>query len=402
MAVPPELDWLLARAFGPMRPDGDISDGLDVERLVAQGRDLALLGRIRSRSTQNYLAAQIGDPATEVLNQTRREITVAAMRNGEVCRRIAGLSRDRPIPVIFLKGLALQLTGVTPPGSRVTGDIDILVPKHQAQTLHERLVEEGGRQSGLRDSDQHLSLVTDGLGASIEVHYHLKGLDLEGAGIEGPVANDGLVATATECFDLGLVDPAPELPDHCYVTSEKLTVAYLLVHALAHHALAPAIYPGLQFLADLQDLGYSLAGGKEISQTILKWISSEVSADLVTASLSLLGRLENGERASEIAAGTDGAAVVLHHLLAGAFDEEYRLSLKLGNQLTRVDGGLRQDWPRRIWRALWLTPTQIDLLYGKPKTKLGYIGWQLWRPFHLVEKSISSGRAWLKLRRRRR
>ena len=33
---------------------------------------------------------------------------------------------------------------------------------------------------------------------------------------------------------------------------------------------------------------------------------------------------------------------------------------------------------------------------------LGLVGWQLWRPFHLVEKSISSGRAWLKLRRRRR
>ena len=413
----PEVDWLLHRAVGPVEPAAADAEALDRDRLVKSGKALWLLPRIRSRIARQQIEVELGGSTAWLIDRLWRQSTASAMRHEEVCRHIAEVAGQAAIPVIFLKGMVLQLGGAIRPGSRMTADIDILVAESQAEELQQRLLEAGCRRSGLRPTEQHLPVITHKLGAQIEIHYRLAGVRLAG----------GDDATAEACREEGRVRPVAGFPQLCSVTDEELTVAHLLVHALAKHRRAPTIYPGFQVLADLQDLGYSPAGGKTVTPRSRRWIAAEVGDELIDATLTLLGRLEAGERAVEIvtegrgdepgvlhSSGVDSAvgsmatasaaagssiALLLRHLLAGALDRDYQQSLKLTNLVRAGDGGLRADWFARTWRAVWLTPAQIDILYGKPRTPLGYLGWRLLRPFHLMGKSVVSARAWWKVRR---
>jgi len=396
--VLPEVDWLLLRAFGAPDTAWPADVPLDRDRLLEIGRSLWLLPRVRSRTSREVFEEHLGRAKTWLIDRMWRQSTASALRHQEVCRCIAELAQRLEIPVIFLKGMVLQLKAVIRAGSRMTADIDILVPSDRSEELRQRLLDSGSRASGLRESEQHLPVITHKLGAQMEIHHRLQGVCFD----------EATSATAEQCLERGLVELAPGLGGHSFVTGEELTVAHLLVHALALHRRAPAMYPGFQLLADLQDLGYSPAGGREVSPHSRAWIAGDVRPAEIDAALMLLARMERGEAASEIVAegesvrssrpSSGASAVLLRHLLAGALDSEYQKSLKLANQLKTASGRLRPDWPKRIWRALWLTPAQIDILYGKPRTRLGYLGWRLWRPFHLVGKSVASIRAWLGVR----
>jgi hypothetical protein len=122
----------------------------------------------------------------------------------------------------------------------------------------------------------------------------------------------------------------------------------------------------------------------------------------VAAVEDLLERLEPGELPSGIVEGSRDSSVLLRHMIAGQLSEDYRQSLKLGRQFESSSGGdfFRQA-VRSTSRALWLTDGQIDMIYGAPESRLGYLGWRLWRPFDLVGRSVKSAWAWMKVRRRR-
>jgi hypothetical protein len=88
---------------------------------------------------------------------------------------------------------------------------------------------------------------------------------------------------------------------------------------------------------------------------------------------------------------------MLSHLLSGVLDEAYAKSMRF-RALTAIpkDVGALRALARTVRGALLPTRAQIDILYGRPRSELGYWGWRLWRPFDLVGRAMRYGWAWLK------
>lgn len=93
--------------------------------------------------------------------------------------------------------------------------------------------------------------------------------------------------------------------------------------------------------------------------------------------------------------------LLLGHLVAGVTDREYAEGLRAG-------GGYLvplSDRPGPVaalqsaWRAVALSRAQVDHIYGKPRTSLGYLGRRLARPFDLAARWLRYAAARRKARR---
>ena len=132
----------------------------------------------------------------------------------------------------------------------------------------------------------------------------------------------------------------------------------------------------------------------------IAWVAGDVSGQEVSAVIDVLRRLSAGEKSSTITCAESDSATLLSHWLAGSLDPDYLNSLKLGRRLEgRGDRNRLLEIVRTAWRAVWLSNHQIEILYGRPGTAMGYLGWRLWRPFDLVGRTLSSAAAWLRLQR---
>ena len=283
------------------------------------------------------------------------------------------------VPVVVLKGAALQLGGWIESGSRSMSDVDALVADAAARAFQAALVERGCRSPEAPESEHQLQLLKHPTGLGVEVHRMIPGVRMEG----------GRSATAEQLFERGLVRAVDGMPGECRVPLPEVLLAHALVHGIAQHGLAPDNYPWSRFLADIQDLGAAGAGSREIAGTIGPWIEGDVAPDEVGAVLELMDRFGRGEEALEIAAGGDSPAKLIRHLVAGATMPAYVESMRLARRARGLSDQPR--WKKLAvdgWRTVWLTRTQVDQLYGPPKSELGYWGRRLWRPFDLV------GRAW--------
>jgi hypothetical protein len=103
-----------------------------------------------------------------------------------------------------------------------------------------------------------------------------------------------------------------------------------------------------------------------------------------------------GEDPAEVAAGDDDEGVLLRHLLAGVLDESYAQSMKFRSLTAKPKDVTRARALAKTMRgALLPTRAQIDILYGPPRSELGYWGRRLWRPFDLVGRACRYGTAWV-------
>ena len=75
----------------------------------------------------------------------------------------------------------------------------------------------------------------------------------------------------------------------------ELLTAHALVHAIAQHGLAPAVFPGFLFLGDLVDLAFRGSGGRATLAAIAPWIEREVSYEEAEAALDLATALAAGD-----------------------------------------------------------------------------------------------------------
>ena len=216
------------------------------------------------------------------------------------------------------------------------------------------------------------------LGAAIEIHVDLRGVRLE----------QDRAATAEGCLDSGRCRAVEDWPEGSYIPDSTLLIAHLLVHGLAQHGFSPELYPLLQLLADLQDLDFAADRGDRLLKEGYAWIQHDVTREEVAGTRELLRLLESGERASDIVTGDTAPAVILRHMLAGSMDAEYQQSLKVAAVLRHSSErqGLK-GFLQKLSSAVVLTRGQIDVIYGKPKTELGYLGRRLWRPFDLVGRT---------------
>ena len=377
-----ELRWLLWRAFGPAGEG--LTDGGDVNAEAATdvARRFDLAARIGARTPIGVLEAELG---SETAGWFRDEHMGAAARYlvvGPVCRELAEAGRLLDIPLVFLKGAALQLGGRVAAGSRNMGDVDVLAPEDGARQLQAAMVEAGCKVFEARESEHQLQLLTHRLGLGIEIHKIIPGVRLGG----------GSSATAGELIERGLVLPAPGLEDGCYVPSDEVVLAHLLVHGIAQHGLAPDAYPMSRMLADVQDVG----AGDDAWEDAGRWIKRDASREEVEAVAGLVRRLGAGEDPAMVAAGDDDEGALLRHLLAGVLDESYAQSMKFRSLTAKPKDVTRARALAKTMRgALFPTKAQIDIIYGPPRTELGYWGWRVWRPFDLVGRACRYGWAWV-------
>ena len=384
-----ELRWLLWRAFGPAGEGlAGVAD-LDTEAVTGLAQSFDLAARVGARTPPEALTSELG---SETARRFRKEHAGAAARYllaGQLCRELAEAARQLEVPLVFLKGAALQLGENLTAGSRNMGDIDVLAPEDGARRLQATLVEAGCKAYEAPESEHQLQLLTHRSGLGIEVHKIIPGVRLGG----------GSSATAGVLIEKGLVRPAPGRGDGCYLPGEEVLLAHLLVHGIAQHGLSPQGYPMSRMLADVQDLG----AGDDVWQAARRWIERDASREEVEAVAGLAGRLAAGEDPAAMVAGDDDTGALLRHLLAGVLDEGYARSMKFrGLTASPRDAGRARALAKMMRGALLLTKAQIDILYGPPRTELGYWGWRLWRPFDLVLRAGRYGAAWISHRSKSR
>ena len=384
-----DLRWLLWRAFGPAGEGLTGVGDLDSEAITDLARRFDLAARVGARTPPETLTSELGSETAGWFRKQHGGAAARFLMAGPVCRELAEAGRLLETPLVFLKGAALQLGESVAAGSRNMGDIDVLAPKDGARRLQAALVEAGCDALKTRESEHQLQYLTHRSGLGIEVHKIIPGVRLGG----------GSSATAGEFIEKGLVRPAPGLGDGCYLPSEEVLLAHVLVHGIAQHGLSPQKYPMARMLADVQDLG----AGDDVWQTARRWIERDASREEVETVAALAGRLGAGEDPVAVVAGDDDAGGLLRHLLAGVLNEGYAQSLKFRGLTDRPReiGGVRA-LAKTMRGALLLTNAQVDILYGAPRTKLGYWGWRLWRPFDLVLRAGRYGAAWISHRSKSR
>ncbi len=374
-----ELGWVLARAFGPSSTTLHRAGELRGELVLELAESLDLAERIAARTGAEALSGEVGKEAGEAFLRAHTGCVARALVVEQVCRELADVSVDLGVPVVFLKGAALQLGGWIETGSRTMSDVDVLVADTAARSFQDALIGRGCRSPEAPESEHQLQLLTHPTGLGIEVHRMIPGVRLEG----------GRSATAEQLFERDLVRAVEGMPGGCFVPEHGVLLAHALVHGIAQHGLSPDNYPWSRFLADVQDLKVGATAWGPILDTVYPWIERDVGLNEIEAVFELVDRLGGGEDPIEIAAGSDRPAKLLRHLVAGATNEDYVQSMRLARRARYLTDQPR--WRRLAvdgWRTVWLTRPQVDQLYGPPKSELGYWGRRLWRPFDLV------GRAW--------
>jgi hypothetical protein len=168
-------------------------------------------------------------------------------------------------------------------------------------------------------------------------------------------------------------------------------MAHGLVHGVGQHGFWPDSYPLLRMMADLIDLGFHDEAAAPLAGRAAGFVARDVAPEEAEAVRDLCRALALGDdlidRDQE-----KGAAVLLRHILAGRLDAGYAASLRLS--LFREQPSDRPPMVRVVRTALaaiFLTRSQIDAIYGRPRHPLGYLGRRLARPFDLLRRLWSYG-----------
>ncbi len=384
-----ELVWLLLRALGPR---GAVLEPLDSgarAEVVGLAERLDLAARAAARAPAGALEREAGAAAAAALEREQVSAATVSLVVERVCREVARAAASLGVPALFLKGAALQLAGVVAPGSRSMGDVDVLVPRLSAEALRDGLVERGAAIVDAPVSEHQLQWLRHRSGLGIEVHTAIPGVRIDGS------ASASLedVLQAGCCRPLGGFEGESWLPDL------RLGVAHLVVHGIAQHGLKPESYPPARVLGDLQDLVPSAERWRGLAPGVMTWIERDVSEEELAACRDLVLSLASGADPGRLVEGSGLCGRYLRHVVVASTDPDYGRALRLRSLLSPVAAD--SSWRRLLrdaLRTVWLTDTQIEQLYGRPRSSLGYWGCRLWRPFDLVGRAWRYGWAWLRHR----
>jgi hypothetical protein len=380
-AVPPSLQWALVRAFGPVGqkrlPQASGAQALELARMF----DLA--ARIGGRHPLPSLAAEVGTRAAAAFALEHEAARRAAVLLGELGAEVARASASLGVPIVLLKFAALRASGRVADGLRVAGDVDVLAPRVAAPTLAAALGTLGLTPAGFPGGAHQLPQLRDGSGRRVEVHVHVPGVR---------VSAQAPPATIDDLATHGLLQRTG-LPGDCSVPLPHVMAAHAVAHGLAQHGFAPHAYPGLRMVGDLIALG-AHEDGAALARAAFPLVATEVSADELEAAVALAARLARGDT-TLFEPGPSLEARLLRHVVAGRLDEDYARSLRLRRPAGQ-GGSLA-----RAARALVLSDAQIDVVYGPPRYRLGYLGRRLARPFDLVRRATRYAAAAARVRLRR-
>lgn len=317
----PALRWVLARAFAA----GDTGlREIEGGAAVDLAQRLALAARIASLQPQERLAGELGPEGAAQLKRQRALAVAQEMRLGAALAAVDLAAGDLRIPYAPLKGQALVLGGFAPDGRRPSSDLDLLVPEARLDDLQKELLRRGFVESGEAYEHQAAGL-RHPEGGLVELHRVVPGVRLEP---KRSATYDGLLAAGLIGPPAGPVGFRPK--GDLRLPRRELLTAHALVHAIAQHGLAPAVFSGFLFFGDLVDLAFRGSGGRATLASIAPWIEGEVSFDEASAALALATALAAGDGAlfSESGAGRSQARLLFDHFLAGVVDPDYALALK--------------------------------------------------------------------------
>lgn len=381
LAVPPEVRWMLLRAFGPA--DAPFRGAVDPAAAFAAARLFEMPARIAARQGKSRLAAELGEETAERFLRERMAVTASGLRLLALAREVAGAAGGLGLPLAFLKFMALEGAGLDAAVHRAACDIDVLAPAGRAAELQEALIASGCRPSELAAGEHQLPALKHPGGAVVEVHRVMLGVRPDG----------GASATLEILERAGLLAPAPGFPGPVLVPVPEAQAAHVLVHGLGQHGWWPSSYSLLKMVADLIDLSPAA-----LTPRALAWVEADVPAGEAEAVRRLCQRLAAGDDLLEDASAPE--EVLLRHILAGRLDPDYETALRLG--LFRTQPSDRPPLlrlARSVAGALFLTRAQVDAIYGPPRHPLGYLGRQLARPFDLLARLGRSGVRSLRMRR---
>jgi len=359
----PELRWIFARAFGPEEMVLDFREALDSEAILEDGATLDLLARISSRTPPEILRDELGEEAQASLGEwfEATAVQVASLR-----RMLAGVAETASglgISLLVLKGMAIDILGIAPSGSRPMSDVDILVPKVDARRLFDALTELGF-ESPFDESHaeiQHLRLLCDPHGLGLEIHFRINNLDL---GQAGDLDFDFL-------SERGMLRQAPGWLGNCFLPSEECLVAHLLVHGLSTHVGAFSSYAPGRILCDLADIGWDRLGWEAFWEGPFGAVRQKVGRAEVRAVLDVLDRLQDGQDPLDILEEKDDPAAVLGHLVAVCRWPQYRMRFLL------------QRRGRTELFSLLLPTLPSDMSLS------ARVSWHLLRPFRVIPKFVA-------------
>lgn len=369
VALAPALGWVLARAFASADTALAETEG---GAAVALAERFSIAARIAALQPPARLTGELGTPATAELKRLRALAVAQEMRLGAALAAVDAVAADLRVPYAPLKGRALVLGGFAPDGGRPSSDLDLLVPEGRIDALQAALLRHGFTVSGEVYEHQLPGLRHAG-GGMVELHRMLPGVRLE------PKRS----ATFESLDAAGLFGPPP--PSMGFrprgdlrLPRRELLTAHALVHAIAQHGLAPAVFPGFLFFGDLIDLAFRGSGGRATLATIAPWIEREVSYDEAEAALELataLAGLTAGEGAllRESGAARSRARLLFDHFYAGKTDADYALTLK-GRLLERP----LSDRPQAVAKAELLARTLKPRPGESLASRLRFLWRRLW------------------------
>ncbi len=377
-----ELNWVLARAFGPL--DVTCDARLDGNGLIDGAKRLALAARIGARIPPEVLATEVGEDVAAGLQQAYGDAAALDLASAGLCRQIAALGNAIETPVIALKGAALRESGITAAGSRQACDVDVVTLESRLDDLHQAVVSEGYRVSDMRSAEHELDALFHPSGLMIEIHRYVRGVRVV----------EGRSATADDLLDNDLCRSRGDDGSGLLVPDPHVVLAHLLVHGIAQHGNAPWSYPLLRLVGDVQDMGLDRAGWSTFLERGWPWIARDVSRAEATAVWEIGCRLGMGESPDAVIAGNDPCGLVLAHMVAGTLDEEYQRSLRIAHLARPVAGTtVGRTLVRKVMTNLWLRRGEIDQIYGPQPNAGRYLAMRLWRPVDLALQAAGSLRA---------
>jgi hypothetical protein len=379
--VPPEVRWMLLRAFGP--PGAPFAGPFDPRDALVAARRFEMSSRIASRQGRDRLAAELDPAAAAGFQRDHAAAAALGLRFLALAGEVAEAAAPLGLPLVLLKFAALEKAGFAALGARSACDLDILAPEERADELQHTLLALGWRHSGMPAMEHQLPPIEHPNGGVVEVHRLILGVRLDG----------GASATVASLARHDLLRPFDDLPGRCAAPAVEVLAAHALVHGLGQHGWWPGSYSLLKTFADLVDLGFHGAPGDQdaaLATRAAAFVAQDVTAAEAAAAVDLCTALAAGTdllAAGEPSAGAAGAAVLLRHILAGRLDAEYAASMRLGFFRPQPSDRLPVvRFVRSVLAAVFLTRGQIDAIYGPPRSPLGYLGRRLARPFDLLRR----------------
>ncbi|MGB5878655.1 MAG: nucleotidyltransferase family protein [Thermoanaerobaculia bacterium] len=325
--IPTAVRWALGRAFAG--PDWRPPTKVDPQAALSWATLLGVEARIAFRSSPEELARELQGDAAQQLFRSRHQSVARGMQIQDLLERVAICRAELSLPLVALKGVALLESGVTAPGARTIGNVEVLVPAGQAKRLARRLLEEGLQASVKTSGHFQMPPLSHPTLGMLQISHEIPGLSAHGSGN----------ATADDLIRCGLCQESPRLGG-VKLPTNKVMAAHAVTHALAQHAKTPREYPPTRILGDLFDLAAD--EGEEIGSFLLscgRYIRRSISKRELQAVADLCRHLAQGS--PDALRGDSGA--LIRHVVAGCRDSKYRRSLGRSVFFRAL---VRRDWQK--------------------------------------------------------